>query len=126
MAELNRLKSLQTLIIKRNPVFDLNQYYYNFNHVLSRIGNLKTLDREPFIKTAREDGEKYYLKTIYPEYLKKSDPAKQKLFLEENPRFFHLIDKFGEPVVAIEQTKKEKIKQNFISRQFEIYIFLII
>lgn len=124
MAELNRLKSLQTLIIKRNPLFDLNQYYYNFNHILSRIGNLKTLDREPFTKTVREDGEKYYLKTIYPEYLKKCDTAEKKMFLEENPRLLYLIDKLGEPVMAVEQTTKEKIRQNFISKKFDLFIFV--
>lgn len=126
MAELNRLKSIQTLIIKRNPLFDLNQYYYNFNHVLSRIGSLKTLDREPFTKTAREDGEKYYLKSVYPEYLKKSDATEKNLFLEENPRLFHLIEKLGEPVVAVEQTKKEKINQNFISKKIYLWIFVLI
>lgn len=115
VAELNRLKSLRTLILKRNPIYDMNQYYYNFNHVISRIGNVTTLDREPVTEALRKDGEKYYLKTIYPEYLKKSDSKERKSFLEENPRIPQLIDKLGEPVVAVVQTKRDKIKQNFIT-----------
>lgn len=122
MAELNRLKSLRTLILKRNPIYDMNQYYYNFNHVISRIGNVTTLDREPVTEALRKDGEKYYLKTIYPEYLKKSDSKERKSFLEENPRIPQLIDKLGEPVVAVVQTKRDKIKQNFISKKFDLYL----
>ena len=64
----------------------------------------------------RNDGEKYYLRTIYPEYIAKSgEPTLKKRFLEENPCFDLLIEKLGEPVVAKSLTKQDKIKQNFLS-----------
>ena len=63
----------------------------------------------------RNDGEKYYLRTIYPEYVNKRDCiSSKKKFFEENPCFMQLIDKLGEPVVAKELTKQDKIKQNYL------------
>ena len=40
--------------------------------------------------------------------------AAKKKFFEENPCFMQLIDKLGEPVVAKELTKQDKIKQNYL------------
>ena len=66
-------------------------------------------------KASREDGEKYYLRTVYPEYQLKNDPDSRKAFIEENPCFSMLIEKYGEPVIAKELSKQDKIKQNFAS-----------
>src|SRR5699024_3403106 len=51
VAQLNRLKKLNSLLLKKNPIYDTHQYYYNFNHVISRVIDLQTLDREPVTYT---------------------------------------------------------------------------
>lgn len=114
VAELNKLPKLAWLSIKKNPVFDTNNYSHNFNYILGRVKNITKLDREPVTKELRHDAEIYYYRTIYLHYLKiNTDPVSKNQFLEENPCFLKLLDKFGEPVVAKELTPEEKIKQQF-------------
>lgn len=62
----------------------------------------------------RNDGEKYYLRTIYPEYIQKTDALSKQVFLEENPCLLSLVEKFGEPVIAKKLTKEDKIKQDYL------------
>lgn len=135
VGQLNGLQQLTSLLLKRNPIYDHNKYDFIFNHVISRIARLQTLDREPVseasiecvllsliifysfqvTKEKRNDCGKYYLRTIYAEYLTKTEPIQREQFLEENPCFLDLIDKLGEPVIAKKLSKEEKIKQNFLS-----------
>lgn len=49
ISQLNRLKKLEFLLLKKNPLYDTNVYHFNFNYVISHIPGLKTLDREPVI-----------------------------------------------------------------------------
>ncbi|KAH9422532.1 hypothetical protein DERP_003208 [Dermatophagoides pteronyssinus] len=115
IAELNKLLSLKILLLKRNPLFDTNEYYHNFNFIISRIRRLEKLDREPIKKESRNDGEKYYLRMIYPEYLESYKNPKTLLkFLDENPCFQQILSELGEPIIAKNLTKQEKIQQNFI------------
>ena len=65
------------------------------------------------------------MRTIYPEFVEKNDPALRKLFLEENPCFMQLIDKLGEPVVAKKLTKQDRIKQNYLSNLNQGEFFFI-
>lgn len=46
IAELNKLQKLEDLMIKRNPIFQSDEYEVCFNFVLSKIENLKVLNRE--------------------------------------------------------------------------------
>lgn len=46
IGELNKLEKLDNLLVKNNPVFDADKYEVNFNLILSRIENLKVLNRE--------------------------------------------------------------------------------
>ena len=46
IAELNKLEKLDNLLIKNNPVFDNEKYDTNFYLILSRIENLKILNKE--------------------------------------------------------------------------------
>lgn len=66
-------------------------------------------------KEKRIDGEKYYLRIIYPEFLQQSDSVSRENFFEENPCFQNLLKKYGEPIIAKQLTKEDKIKQNFLS-----------
>lgn len=114
VAELNKLPKLTYLSVKKNPIFDTNNYSHNFNYILGRVKNITKLDREQVTKKLRHDAEIYYLRTIYLHYLKiNNDPISRSQFLEENPCFMNLLDKFGEPAVAKELTPEEKIKQQF-------------
>ncbi|KAH7639638.1 tubulin-specific chaperone e-like protein [Dermatophagoides farinae] len=116
IAELNKLPSLTTLLLKRNPLFDTNPYYHNFNFILALIKRLEKLDREPVKKETRDDAEKYYLRMIYLDYLEQcKDPLNRQKFLDENPCFLDILNKFGEPIVEKKLTKQEQIQQNFLT-----------
>ena len=47
VAQLNKLRQLNSLLLKKNPLYDHHEYYYNYNFVISKIKSLKFLDREP-------------------------------------------------------------------------------
>lgn len=119
VAELNKLRSLQKLVLRKNPLYDANEYAYNFNVVLARIENLTKLERESVKKATRDDAEKYYLRVVYPAYLEASTNASTKLnFFNENPTFEKLLKEYGEPVIAKKIDKAEYIKQNYLSMSF--------
>ena len=113
---MNKLPSLTTLLLKRNPLFDTNPYYHNFNFILALIKRLEKLDREPVKKETRDDAEKYYLRMIYLDYLEQcKDTLNRQKFLDENPCFLDILNKFGEPIVEKKLTKQEQIQQNFLT-----------
>ncbi|KAJ6217180.1 hypothetical protein RDWZM_008337 [Blomia tropicalis] len=115
IAQLNRLRNLSDLRMHHIPLYDTNQYGSIFNCIISRISGLQKLNQELITKEKRIDGEKYYLRIIYPEFLQQNDSVSREKFFEENPCFQNLLKKYGEPIIAKQLTKEDKIKQNFLN-----------
>lgn len=74
----------------------------------------------------RNDGYKYYLRMVFPQYTLLTDDIEKQKFAKENPCFQELIKIYGEPVVAQNLSKQEKIKNNFLGMfDAEILIYFV-
>ncbi|XP_074598169.1 tubulin-binding cofactor E isoform X2 [Brevipalpus obovatus] len=93
---LDRLPSLQELIIRGNPIYESFHHDHSFNMVLSILGRLQVLNRQQITKSLRKEGEIYYLRSLFTVYLeaKKTDGEK---FYAENPRYLEILEKYGLP-----------------------------
>ncbi|XP_053210943.1 tubulin-specific chaperone E-like [Panonychus citri] len=104
IANLNNLPSLEELIIRDNPLFEEINFDYAFNFVLSIIGNLKILNRAKITNNLRKDGEIHYLRFYYLKYLRSIENG-DRTFLEDNPRYLHILEEYGTPVDLVPGNK---------------------
>ncbi|CAG2121485.1 unnamed protein product, partial [Medioppia subpectinata] len=117
VSELNKLQKLDQLFIKNNPVFDNEKYDTNFNLILSRIGNLKLLNRENISEMMRRDAEIAYLRKTNKNYETAKSLGDEKLqqFIDENPTFESILVKFGKPFGSESISKAEIEKKKFLT-----------
>ncbi|KAI1309003.1 Tubulin-specific chaperone E [Halotydeus destructor] len=94
IAELNKLKSLEDLNVKANPITEKeDDYEISFYYTVCRVKGLKTLNREPVDSNVRRESAMYYLKKHYEEWLKLKDDAS---YAAEHPLFVELLQLHGE------------------------------
>ncbi|XP_046852959.1 LOW QUALITY PROTEIN: tubulin-specific chaperone E-like [Xenia sp. Carnegie-2017] len=120
--QLNRLKVLQKLFLKSNPLFDhLNQYDAR-QEIISRIANCQVLNSSDVTKKERKCAERVYIKKYFAEWhaFDRQNNSSQSSFHDEHPRYLVLLEVHGPPDdVEGSSTKPKTLKSSLISVTFK-------
>lgn len=125
IGEMNKLKKLVTLRVTCNPVMGAKPDFDTvFNEIISRVGNVTTLNRMEVNEAIRQNAELYYLKKYFPQWLasggdtcsEKSNPNLE--FLTLHPRFKEILDKYGEPAIGVVDDQPKNLKRTLLKLLF--------
>ena len=112
IAELNKLKSLESLNVRGNPLFNAMDIDVSFYYTLCRVFKLKKLNREEITDTKRKEAALYYIRNNYDEWLNRNADTS---YVAEHPNFVELLQKYGGVSdIAAKPTPAVPIQSKFI------------
>lgn len=101
ISELERLKNLEDLKFRDNPVLQQENVETCFQLIIARIGNLKILNGITITPEERRGAEYDYMKRHAHSWLSLANNLEKKELLNEfsvhHPRFQYLVNKYGAP-----------------------------
>ncbi|XP_067130971.1 tubulin-specific chaperone E [Centruroides vittatus] len=121
IAELHKLKNLEELKVKGNPVMSLETLETSHQFVIARLPSLKYLNGLTITKEDRRGAELDYLKKYCEQWLKSGGHRDPKLnkpsceFLNEHPTYLKLLEEYGAPEDSELKKQSELLKNNLIS-----------
>jgi len=93
ISELNKLRSLENLNVRGNPLFAEMDPDKGFYYTLCRVFKLKKLNREDITDMRRKEASLYYIRNNYEEWLTKNADSR---YAAEHPNFVALLKKYGD------------------------------
>lgn len=120
IAELHKLKNLEELKIKGNPVMSLEILETSHQIVIAKLDSLKCLNGLLITKEERRGAELDYLKKYCEQWLKcggHRDPEFNKPcldFINEHPTYLKLVKEYGAPEDSELKKQSELLKNNLI------------
>ncbi|XP_064484651.1 tubulin-specific chaperone E-like isoform X2 [Ornithodoros turicata] len=119
IAELNKLRSLQVLIVMGNSVIVRELRGVKRYLVISHLCTLQLLDRIEITKMERREAALYYINRFYPLFLESGgspegrSPSRD--FVRQHPRFTQLLKVYGAPDVPDSKKSLATMKSKFIN-----------
>ncbi|KAG1654508.1 Tubulin-specific chaperone E [Nymphon striatum] len=115
LAELNKLQKFENLTIRKNPITDSYRFQDIAINLFPRIGNLKFHNHSEITDVDRKGSEYEYIRKYAKEWYALQDESSINKFLEEHPRYKHLISAYGLPNPNELEKKDTTLRSNLIS-----------
>lgn len=118
VSELDKLKCLEDLKFRENPILRKESIETTRQLIIARISNLKLLNKTEIFYTERSGAENDYLKMFAREWKESENDLKNRIkFLSNHPRYPALVQKYG--VADIPTSKADlAMVSNVISVEF--------
>ncbi|XP_058793818.1 tubulin-specific chaperone E [Phymastichus coffea] len=117
ISELEKLKCLEDLKFRENPVLQQQSLQTGIQLVIARIATLKYLNGTEIDRSERLGAEYDYLKLFALEWKNvEQDIQKRKEFIVNHPRFLSLIERIGVPDTP--EIKNTQLSSNVITVEF--------
>lgn len=101
IAELNKLSSLEDLVVKGNPVTVREKRHITRCLIVSHLGKLQLLDRMTVTRDERREAGIFYVNRFFPLWVQCGGTAEggtpSPEFVREHPRFLSLLKTYGAP-----------------------------
>ncbi|KAL1420062.1 hypothetical protein MTO96_024647 [Rhipicephalus appendiculatus] len=101
IAELNKLASLEDLVVKGNPVTVREKRHITRSLIVSHLGKLQLLDRMAVTREERREAGIFYVNRFFPLWVQCGGTAEggtpSPEFVREHPRFLSLLKTYGAP-----------------------------
>jgi len=120
--ELNKLKSLNELEIRYNPLWDLEKVETVWQLIIAKIAGLKKLNRSAILHGERRGAELDYLRKYGKEWLQIENGVQQNLrddFLRSHPRYLQLINVHGAPEESEVNVQSLSLKTSLMTLSIE-------
>ncbi|XP_049802228.1 tubulin-specific chaperone E isoform X2 [Schistocerca nitens] len=118
ISELEKLKSLEDLKFRDNPVLQHETVETCFQLIIARIGNLKILNGISVTPEERRGAEYDYMKRHAHSWLSLTSNSEKKEQLNEftvhHPRYQYLVDKYGAPENGETEVTSHTLKSQLI------------
>ncbi|XP_053973268.1 tubulin-specific chaperone E isoform X1 [Hylaeus volcanicus] len=118
VSELEKLRNLEDLKFRENPILKDENVETTRQLVIARISNLLTLNGTEIVHDERRGAEYDYLKLYLPKWIEtEKDPEKRTKFIIEHPRYPALVAKYGISDIPSFKPKVEMVS-NVITVEF--------
>ncbi|XP_034940135.1 tubulin-specific chaperone E [Chelonus insularis] len=120
ISELEKLKNLEDLKFRDNPLLNDVEKGTARQLIIARISNLKLLNSTEITRDERNGAEYDYLKLCFKEWQQINSESSEnckKIFLENHPRYLTLIQLCGEPEITNSKTDLD-MKSDLITVEF--------